>query len=279
MDKKVPLIYDELLNAEAGQIRYEISGMMLGKYTKKYETWKRTQNILRFFRRELARRQGSLRVVDIGCGNGLIIFLLNTVLGAGVAWFHGVDISPARISLACTLAERFGLVNTTWSVADATVTGLADSSVDIILCIEVIEHIARSDIFLQELMRLLKPGGAVIVTTPNGDNLIRRLRLLFGPLTRKEDNSSPYIQAENVSSATEHISIKSYREWEFLFRQAGFLIEECRRGSLFSGGAKFDRFPLFFSASIILDYVFDCLPFTRGITENITFLLKKPHSR
>ena len=45
--------------------------------------------------------------------------------------------------------------------------GIEDNSVDFVVTFQVIEHIDDDEIFLQEIHRVLKPGGKLILTTPN----------------------------------------------------------------------------------------------------------------
>jgi SAM-dependent methyltransferase len=49
---------------------------------------------------------------------------------------------------------------------------LPDNEFDGVIAIEVIEHIEQDDKFLQQISRILKPGGFLLLTTPNGDHII-----------------------------------------------------------------------------------------------------------
>ncbi len=62
-------------------------------------------------------------------------------------------------------------VNAHYVVADAAALGVADDSVDVVVSFETIEHLQPDKIgpFLQELKRVLKPGGTAFISTPNGD--------------------------------------------------------------------------------------------------------------
>ena len=70
----------------------------------------------------------------------------------------------------------------------------ADASFDLVTCTEVIEHLEHYRAALREMARVLRPGGVLIVTTPNVLNLRSRLRYLFfgffnmfGPLHLEDD--------------------------------------------------------------------------------------------
>src|SRR4030042_2098349 len=52
---------------------------------------------------------------------------------------------------------------------------------DVVIFTEVLEHLYRSpNLVLKEIKRVLKPGGRLIITTPNITRLVNRLKLLFG---------------------------------------------------------------------------------------------------
>lgn len=62
-----------------------------------------------------------------------------------------------------------------------------DNTFDVVITIDVHEHLLKPELVNRELARLVKPGGRVIVTTPNGDEkkLVTRIKLLIG--MRPED--------------------------------------------------------------------------------------------
>ncbi len=68
--------------------------------------------------------------------------------------------------------REFDLENVTWD--------LSDNEFDIIFAGEIIEHLVETDSFLVNIHRIVKPGGQLILTTPNLASLGRRLLLLVG---------------------------------------------------------------------------------------------------
>jgi SAM-dependent methyltransferase len=50
-----------------------------------------------------------------------------------------------------------------------TDSGLPDKSFDLVVSVEVLEHVEADELFVSEVCRVLKPGGRFIMTTPNGD--------------------------------------------------------------------------------------------------------------
>lgn len=104
-----------------------------------------------------------LRLLDIGCGGGLVCEPM-TRLGAKVT---GVDASEANIKTAMTHANEQGL---TIDYRAGTAEGLIDAGeapYDIVLNLEVVEHVADPQQFLKDTASLVKPGGLMIVATLN----------------------------------------------------------------------------------------------------------------
>jgi len=52
---------------------------------------------------------------------------------------------------------------------DMTHSSLPDSSFDCVVAVEVLEHVEDDELFLEQVYRVLKPGGTFLMTTPNGD--------------------------------------------------------------------------------------------------------------
>jgi SAM-dependent methyltransferase len=59
-------------------------------------------------------------------------------------------------------------------IEDFTATRIADESFDIVLAIETLEHVEDDALFVAQAARVLRPGGSLLVTTPNGDYIRNR---------------------------------------------------------------------------------------------------------
>jgi 2-polyprenyl-6-hydroxyphenyl methylase/3-demethylubiquinone-9 3-methyltransferase len=103
-----------------------------------------------------------LSLLDIGCGGGLLSEPM-TRLGASVT---GVDASSRNIAVAALHAERQGLAI---DYRQGTAEALADSGAqfDVILALEIVEHVADVDLFLRSCGRMVKPGGLLFLSTLN----------------------------------------------------------------------------------------------------------------
>jgi 2-polyprenyl-6-hydroxyphenyl methylase / 3-demethylubiquinone-9 3-methyltransferase len=103
-----------------------------------------------------------LGLADIGCGGGLIAEPM-TRLGFRVA---GLDADAQAIATARAHAAASGLA-IDYRVADIDSLVRAGERFDVVLALEIIEHVADRDAFLAALGGLVKPGGALIGATLN----------------------------------------------------------------------------------------------------------------
>ena len=103
-----------------------------------------------------------LRLLDIGCGGGLLSEPMAR-LGADVL---GADAAPRNIPVAALHAEQSGLV-IDYRLTTAEALAAAGEQFDVVLNMEVVEHVADPQGFLSACQRLLKPGGLMICSTLN----------------------------------------------------------------------------------------------------------------
>ncbi len=103
-----------------------------------------------------------LRVLDIGCGGGLLSEPMAR-LGAEVV---GADAAERNIPVARVHAEQSGLV-IDYRHTTAEALAAAGEQFDVVLNMEVVEHVADPQAYLTACQELLKPGGLMICSTLN----------------------------------------------------------------------------------------------------------------
>lgn len=101
------------------------------------------------------------RHLDVGCGPGTFI----GTLGEGFSSL-GADIAPAQLDFA---RARYQNATRTFSLIENGRLPADDGSIDAVTMIELVEHLDDGALsqLLGESMRVLSPGGRLIVTTPN----------------------------------------------------------------------------------------------------------------
>lgn len=104
-------------------------------------------------------------VLDLGCGHGALLHFARL---AGYQNVEGVDRSPEQVAEARRLAIR-GVHEGDLSEAIAT---MSDRSRDVVVTFDVLEHFRKPELirFVDEVRRVLRPGGRWIIHAPNGES-------------------------------------------------------------------------------------------------------------
>lgn len=103
-----------------------------------------------------------LRILDIGCGGGLLSEPVAR-MGANVL---GADASEKNIKIAMTHSAQSG-VEVDYRAVTAEALAEAGETFDVILNMEVVEHVADVDFFLSTCASMVRPGGLMLVSTIN----------------------------------------------------------------------------------------------------------------
>jgi len=127
-----------------------------------------------------ARHASGGVLLDVGCGTGNLSAYLadrcDQYVGADVVRHEGF---PA--------AADFVPVD-----LDAGRVALPDGSADVVVALETIEHLENPRALARELVRLARPGGWVVITTPNQLSLLSKLTLLVkNQFNQFQDGSYP----------------------------------------------------------------------------------------
>jgi SAM-dependent methyltransferase len=104
---------------------------------------------------ELLPKDRDARILDVGAGEGYFCDLLK---GKGYRRVEACDYLP----------DNFKVQEVPFHQADLNrAIPLPDSSVDVVVSIEVLEHLENHFCFMREILRVLRPGGIAVLTTPN----------------------------------------------------------------------------------------------------------------
>jgi SAM-dependent methyltransferase len=98
-------------------------------------------------------------VLDIACGTGYGVGLLRT----RAAFVAGVDIDPQAVGEARSECAD----NAAVLLANGTGLPFEDAAFDIVTSFETLEHMHERTAFVAELRRVLRPGGRLVLSTPN----------------------------------------------------------------------------------------------------------------
>ena len=102
----------------------------------------------------------NLKILDVGCGGGLLCEPLSR-LGANVT---GIDAAKTNIEVAKIHMEQSGLdIN----YLNKKPEDIENKLYDVVLCMEIIEHVEDVNFFIQSCINLLKPNGLIFFATLN----------------------------------------------------------------------------------------------------------------
>jgi SAM-dependent methyltransferase len=145
---------------------------------------------------ELRLRPGST-LLDLACGRGAYGLLIAKQAGTSLI---GVDFSARALTEARKQAVRMGAGNASFRVGALTATGLPGACAEAVLCTDAIQFPDEPASAYDEIRRLLKPGGRVVLTC-------------WEPLDRNDERLSLRVRRANLGAG---------------LRQAGFTDVEVR---------------------------------------------------
>jgi MPBQ/MSBQ methyltransferase len=130
---------------------------------------------------------GPAKILDVGCGIGGT----SRILAASFpdAKVTGITLSPKQVNRGTQLAQERGLPNVDFQVMNALHMDFPDDTFDLVWACESGEHMPDKESYVKEMVRVLKPGGTLVLATwcqrdetpemPLTDNDRERLQFLY----------------------------------------------------------------------------------------------------
>ena len=121
--------------------------------------------IMRDLVRRFFPRDRDASVLDLGCGNGVLLFAARQL---GYRQLQGIDGSAEQVATA----HRIGIAEVRQGDLFAELSQTVSASRDVIVAYDVIEHLTKQDLLrlTAEVRRVLKPGGRWIIHAPNAES-------------------------------------------------------------------------------------------------------------
>ncbi|MCU1431971.1 MAG: Ubiqui/menaqui biosynthesis C-methylase UbiE [Actinotalea sp.] len=167
------------------------------------------------------------RLLDVACGAGATTDRLRRVLGPGVAAV-GIDVAPRLVDVARVRSPACEFL-----VMDAASLGFAETSFDVVSCVEGAFHFRSRRGFLHEAARVLRPGGRLVLS----DLVVADTDLLGAWMSPTENAMAPGDYPEMVASAGfEDVVVQDETEacWRAYCRWAGAHADSAALRSYFA---------------------------------------------
>ena len=192
-------------------------GVDLRKY---YENWAEIQNFeeLPAYDQIAIRRRAEVladlvvvpdgaNILDVGCGEGIQMAVIETKRCLRRSHLIGIDIAFGRLqrSYQRVRAGMFGTASTYH-------LPFRGNRIDCIICAEVLEHLPRLDLGVQEMYRVLKSGGKLIISVPFEQKI----------------GITVCIHCGKPTPAGGHLHSFDANRLRSILEEAGFIVERCR---------------------------------------------------
>lgn len=156
-------------------------------------------------------------VLDVGCGNGHLLYQLRSRYEQLVGLeYSGSRLQQARLNLA-------GLAFRGVQGSAEAMTEIASDSVDCIVSADTIEHIPDVYLAAAELQRVLRPGGRLVINTPNIAFIKKRVLLLCGRFPSTSQPNEGF--GSDVLYDGGHLHYFTFRALRLLLERAGLVVE------------------------------------------------------
>jgi 2-polyprenyl-3-methyl-5-hydroxy-6-metoxy-1,4-benzoquinol methylase len=196
-------------------------------------------------------------IVDVGCGDGLLLSrIMRQTHSRGVI---GLDINAMALQFVAAESRYHGMESRVIPVrANLYILPIPTESADIVICSEVVEHLTDDTQALREIQRILKPGGALILTTPNDGNLLTRAWAMLkyrktgmASLALSSETPAERWTADNDTEAHGHINVHTAEYWVKKLAAAGTRVERIWPVTPSCGSSRLSRRSALFAMTLI----------------------------
>ncbi len=159
----------------------------------------------------LGNTEGKL-CLDLGADNGVISYLLRQ----GSGRWKSADLTEEAVR---SIRELVG--EDVYQVEEPYLP-FQDSELDCVVIVDMLEHVQDDQRFIEEIFRVLKPGGEVIINVPHLKNsLLRKLRIAIGQTDEKHGHLRPGYTIEGLQRLLEdRFAIARHRTYSKFFSEA-----------------------------------------------------------
>jgi 2-polyprenyl-3-methyl-5-hydroxy-6-metoxy-1,4-benzoquinol methylase len=167
--------------------------------------------------------------VDLGCYTGVF----SRAVFEGVPRLIGYDMHPEALAVAKQAGLETHHVDLGGSEPGPLPAGIAD----VVMSADVIEHLIEPRNMLKEAQRLLRPGGVLLLSTPNLAYWRSRLRMLWGAPPYCTNGVAPDFRSDRWVDPT-HLHVSTSSEWHAFFRQENWTILQTQGAHHHIGGRR-----------------------------------------
>jgi ubiquinone/menaquinone biosynthesis C-methylase UbiE len=233
---------------------------------------------------------GPAAVLDVGCGYGNHLFMLNSQLGKRPELrCVGVNLDQNQLSYAQTFARNVeGYANCEFLHADLEKSlPFDDETFDAVGLSDVLEHMTSPAAALRELIRITKPGGTLVISTPLKGSLFKKLAAtanactggrLYRQYYRGKNNTELDADGQpvmRVHAGHDHVSEMTHRQLLALFASVELRVVDRRLMQVMSGSRWFDRHPFVLSGVMLVEAMHGILK-RPSWAHSATFKLERP---
>jgi ubiquinone/menaquinone biosynthesis C-methylase UbiE len=251
-------------------------------YRKRQEVFKLVERNLHIFQNQSNQKSASPVWVDIGCGESIDLFFIRELFEKhSLKWnFIGLEANPSLLNINSLKKQYYQIDNVDFIPCDVTQKlPFQDGEVEIIYCSEVIEHLLNPESFLQEIKRVTKPHGYLLLTTPNEPNVFQRSywsRNRFQKMQAtmqaiKEQPQQVDVDTEKVLVYDGHVSLRTISQWDKTLNQIGYRVVDYGRGAVAYGGTPFFDNEWILGTRFLLEAFLDRLPrqWSRNLSDEL----------